>query len=733
MTDVFTWLVDNLRTERVLVVNTVSHRIEYVSTPAQPLCDDANTVTPVSPDAPTTVNLHMESSSAIKRFLHFDTSQFRLIPIATEGPLAFIIADPVLTYSDVASRFETLSTLAETVPWGISLLRLDTRTGENEYLYACRQTARFLGSTIPEMKRLGISCVGDRVPAEDRKRIDPIVGATAVNMGSYECTLRIFMDGRYTWRRGFGSCHPGDSEGVTLISIMGRKFETEAKDLFEDSTNRSAREMLSCFTSAIFDVSFHMDEHFRILDDNAKVRDFFYASQESPIGGKPMDIFIRLTDDKVRLKEYLAATQTDEDFTAPKSGIPAPTLIRLKLSLARQMTVVQLYACNLGNSTKPLFLVGIRVCDALPKLAVTSYKTGPAPPNTKSSGSGLCDIDEGESVASSEGKAEEERIAHMLKYAGLVNPLHRLVSRDLAVSLHHLSPEVACPALANWLTPVYRMCDVELMKDELLWTLPNNLQSDFVVAGFAGNYQTCGQLMSISLEGNCNFLSTLGGKRLSTNAELLYCFYRFLIGIIPRMSPEKTYAMLVTMGAARRRLKASMARAGYDMTNYEFTLALITQGILHPRWFTTESSLVWLRKAFTEALEMPLDGLEPNRLDKTRRLPSIYWMAVLWACFMKSIQRDEEASSVLITVFEDMHAYVTRHPEASTVRRLQAISDHNLVVGYMAKSDSVNGLKWLAKLREIIRTTSVDLPEACYHLARRVKRTELESYGRPTS
>ena len=243
--------------------------------------------------------------------------------------------------------------------------------------------------------------------------------------------------------------------------------------------------------------------------------------------------------------------------------------------------------------------------------------------------------------------------------------VHALTSMEAKIVLRRMREEVSQRPHLDWLIPLYDISDFVVMEEELVRTLSNTLQGNFIRASRQGMYMSCSQLLAYTLDGNANILPNTPKKDLIENSDLLHCAYRFFIGLLPRLSPEHSYKLLVSLSESVKRISGKLGKSGTEVATLEFTLALITGAIRHPDWFSSRPSIQWLRKTFADALQ--ISGTK--HVDKSRRLPTVYYMCILWGCLMKVFQREDEAKSLLENIYDDMEQYCTRHPE-STARSI---------------------------------------------------------------
>lgn len=631
----------------------------------------------------------------------------------------------------VSSLADQMEHMLDRFPKGAGLIELDPETGSSVFLYANAKYCELSNSTLADLKEFGIPATGRSVPSVDRARVDPYVIAAAKTMSEWTISLRVcFEGGDFQWRRFIGTCAPGEN-GKILMSVSCEDFTEGARLMEASKSGSSASLMLSSFVTALFDASCYVDGDFRIRDDSPKLRYLLSSNVEQSVSGMSLISFIKLDEDKIRFLEYMSRAFLWN--TQPVGAIPAAPMIRVRMALADgSLTDVQVYvtpthvktgdrfdsvssdstAESISGSSEPsVYLVGLRVMsdsqfeDIQAEEAFSILRT----PISKSA-----------KVLPLNMKGGSRKFAHAL---------HRSVSRDLAEALKFRrnefidsNPNPNLPSF-SWIVPLYSVCDAELMEEELVRALPNNIQWDFYRASQNGNFLGCGQFLAFSLEGDADLFrrSAKGSPELCQNVDLLHCTFRFFCDMVQRIGPEDGYELLYLLDEAATRMGPErLGLVGHEVVRLEITLALLTATYKNPQWFSCPESTDWLRTNFSSALA----DSNHEHLDKSKRLGTIYWVCALWGVVQNKLERFQESMVVLKNVYADMVAYGARHPEAASVRKLQAVIAHNLSVEFLKGGNVLKALKWAHKVQEIILTSQVPLHCRCTELVRWAERVQ---------
>jgi hypothetical protein len=167
-------------------------------------------------------------------------------------------------------------------------------------------------------------------------------------------------------------------------------------------------------------------------------------------------------------------------------------------------------------------------------------------------------------------------------------------------------------------------------------------------------------------------------------------------------------------------LKDVIGVVAYEVSLLELTLALIAAGLRSPKLLALKGVLDWLRESFIDVLKLR----DSEAQMKSNRLPSLYWVCILWAALMKVVNRSEEAVNVLKNLHDDMANYRGRHPQSSSVKKLQGICCHNLAVSALDHDDLWNAISWVHQLKTIMANSNVEFPKQCSKLVEWAETTQ---------
>ena len=257
---------------------------------------------------------------------------------------------------------------------------------------------------------------------------------------------------------------------------------------------------------------------------------------------------------------------------------------------------------------------------------------------------------------------------------------------------------------------MYICADRIALQEEVARSLPNHLQADFLRTLHSRDMAACSQLLSFSLEGNLDLLS-------SHSAATMPIKRSYLVGSVLRLfiasalTADADVAITVMHGLCQWafRTQTKSPSSVNVLVNTHLILGLASVAVRHPAHFQSGASVDWLRSTFASCLA----GHEQLTHDKNDSLPLLYWVCVLWASMKNVIGRTAQATSLLATAMEDMAIYRTRHPQSISVGLLSAIAAHNLAMGTIAKEDPVGTLNWIHEIQDIVTVTGLDVGERC--------------------
>jgi hypothetical protein len=772
-------LIPKLPNEAVMVIRSGSGEVISHSEEISKLFDEftRETVLLNATKCTDTVSVTLDAikSGVREKFLGTDKTKltFHSKPVPWDESLRLVTIDREPSYEQLQEQYGLITYTAETLDRGVGLMCLDLGAAKRTWFdYVSNRFSELIGNSVEELKTFGYPTFLNRIHPDDMKRVETQIESTELR--EWECPFRLLFDDEYVWRRFICNTLAGDEingvKSVQLAMILEDFTEGNVElERRENEPDKSSCFMLSSFISAVFDSSFYVDDNFQIVDDSRTLRFFLNGDPDTSIKGISLESLVESEEDRQRFREYLVKPLQSQASTAnPEESLPAAPMIRLPMILGehRIPTDVQIYACPtylnaiegldsmtvpqsvpflvVGNATLSSgsnYLIGIRVVTQTSDPTINEYPEY-APPvitfddsgNESDRGSvtsasrrrvrtgpllsGVPEDSETESDASFESVFGGGRSPIRRPYsAGMMShALQRFLTRDILHSIEGIdmydksvpSEHVSCPS-TTWLTPQFDLSDFMVMEEEVIRSLPNTCQAEFLKASREMNFQLCGELLSQSVEGNANILQPFD---LIENSDFVHCIFRFFLGIALSAPIETSYRLLKTLHDSFKRVSKSIGRVGTEIARFEYTFTLLTVALRYPEWFSTSSSMQWLRESFGEAMKAP----KSKQIDKSRRLPSMYFLCVLWASLMHLLGRMDEAKALLENLFEDMFNYCKRHPESTGVRNLQAITAHNLAVTELENGELYRTLHWVHNLQQLVQVSHSSFPKRCQEL-----------------
>lgn len=665
-----------------------------------------------------------------------------------------VVMDRILNYEDLLEQFETVLFMCENIPRGIALHVLDPVSGRNWYRFPNKLYAELSGCTVETLEAQGVMAVGNLVPPEDNRRSSETILNAARTFGDCTITPRIYREGTYKYTRFYGRARPGEN-GVIENCVVAEDFTEQAQDMNRVNIYKCANYMLSSFARAVFDVCFYTDSKFRIIDDNPKLRYFFAVDTSTTLMYTPLEAFMRLDEDKQRFRSYVAQRLEVQAKSDPEELPlqPAASMIPLRLALVGDsLCSVQLYATptylhgmeGFGSSRgseevagphQPrivlnseslqrgcMYLVGIRVVESHPREVPASVCDPPLqshnesrkkPPLVATKTFALPHVPEDDfcdqSVSSSASVvASYDEPSHGFSRKQIyVAMLVRCIMRDINLSFARLLrlEEVKIGNgtnrnCMNWIIPLYDLSDRSVVQEEVLMSLPQNLQQAFLASSRAFDFIQCSQFLGHSVDGNVDLLrQSLSGLRLTRNIDAIHNAFRYFLGLLRDLDGADGIKLLQLLAKNLAQIEESIpSRTARGILTYEYTLVLLSHAIQHAAYFTSESALGWLRIFFRNALRES----ESNLFDKSRISPVMYFMCFLWGGLMILIGRKNEAVAVWDNLLHDMVEYEARHPCICSVKKLEALVCYNMGLSFVAEDHLEEGLSFIHQLRDVV-------------------------------
>ena len=682
--------------------------------------------------------------------------KFWRVPGSTPDLKWIVCMEQLPPYDSIHARYECISYAVETLPVGVSLMRVDRTTGVTTGVFATRKYCELFNVDHQRFLELGVVAVTTHANPDDRAKNDPFVFESLRTLTDCSVTMRVLTPQQeYRWRQTLISQRVAP-DGTVLGATTVADFEAGAASIVDTLMQRRCALILESLAQSVFDCCLYLDSKLRIATDTPAVRKWFARDPTKSIMGNPIELYLALDQSKLALRMYIESLRSEEkrpwDFTT----------LKIKMNIAgQQMVDVEVYASPMrwrspgsdtattdGMSSESHTITPFSAgssgsrrtsTGAIEKSYLLAFKLtnphAPQPPQPapKLSAMGrqsVSPIAEESSVAESAGqKTPSSSSASPTSGSGASTvvrrsaiPLRahlRSIYRDLARSMTTLNRQSSSggETSLDWLIPFHQIASPEVKREELIRTLPNNLQPDFMEAANKGDFPNCAQLLAYSLEGNANILSTSPARegRLVHDSDLIMCAYRFFISLLPLItSATRQFALLNALSDSRRLIiKRRMDPGSRVIILYQFALALITAAIRSPENFATESSVKWLRGTFSDALKAPdIPGEDPSR-----KLVVVYWICLLWGCLMNKIGRIEEAVAVLERAEDDLEQYCSRHPYSTMGRELQCMILHNLGVAMVEQGDLLKAEEWIGRLSAVtVCVGAQQVPPECYKL-----------------
>lgn len=226
---------------------------------------------------------------------------FTWVPYPADACLGVVAIRRLISYQMLMTEYEYIKYMCETVGKGLGIFELDPVSGKSWLLFGTGEYSRLCTASIEELKQHGIPSVGRHVPEEDRRRAAKYMHQSMCSLSSWTISPRVFRDGAYRFTRFAGYCTSGD-KGTVLSSVIAEDFSEHAREIEKANVEKSASGMLRSFLSAVFDVSFYLDNEYRILDDSTKLEHF--------LGTRPKGLLFNdllLAADKARFNRFMTA------------------------------------------------------------------------------------------------------------------------------------------------------------------------------------------------------------------------------------------------------------------------------------------------------------------------------------------------------------------------------------------------------------------------------------------
>ena len=534
------------------------------------------------------------------------------------------------SYQMLLKEYENIRYMCETVGKGLGIFELDPVSGKSWLLFGTEEYSRLCGASIEDLKEFGVPSVGRYIPDEDRRRAAKYMHQSMCSLTSWTIAPRIYRDGSYRFTRFAGYCTAGDN-GTVLSSVIAEDFSDHAREIEKANVEKSASCMLRSFLSAVFDVSFYIDNQYRILDDSSKLEHFLGTRPK----GLCLDSFL-FSADQSRFSAFMTSRKKQQPTDIA-------SMIRLRLCTGQGMLIdVELF-CS------PNFIQSVDGLD---------YSSNVSTVCPSDAGSGTLPVNDGQPtefliglrVICDSSTSTGKLIDSATGYRGLVSDIR--ASLETAISSIHE------------------------------WTVPG---TDSGVSSDAADIEDC-VIRRLSPERQTRFRSHLNDRDHNTLAALL---------IEADVALDVTVAQLFLNLAKRgsvddaRRIILMLDR--WRTKTDAFVLIAICVFYLRlevDQDTFSEDSIDWSRRFFAQTLK------SADTLDDCAELQIIvHYICLLWSCLCKIQQRHEEATAVLEQVLADMNSYIVHYPECNIGKKLELVARHNLAVEFLRTGNVFDALR----------------------------------------
>jgi hypothetical protein len=514
---------------------------------------------------------------------------------------------------------------------------------------------------------------------------------------------------------------------------------------------KGASVMLNQFLERMFDARFYVDREFRITSKDVSIpRLRAMLGCEESLEGRAIESMMPLEIDRIRFREKFIPKITAFDINTDLRDLKCLTFRTRFLLADKMLAEVKLFVTptfvdqvepfneetlkqhvpqgnefpwivvKLAAAQNPSkYLVGLQLTGSAADVPFSREELGElssmgsevsGPETRRRSGPPRISLEKvpehSESELSSDPVVGESVMAPMMwsKQQATAVSVERCLSRDIVYSMSLLDAET--DDTQDWVLPSYELSDMEVLKDELLRSLPSVLQYHFVTAVQRHDFFRCCEVLSHACNGSLNPLDSAFVANM--NIDNMHCAIRFLIGFATKPAGPAAFKALQSMSEVIPKLPDMIGQQAGQVAQLQHTAAWLAVAIQHPKLVHIHQ----LRTNFSEALRLR----ESSGIIRSQRLPSLYFICLLWACLMRRIDRKGEAVPVLENLSEDMQNYGKRHPMSSAVCKMIGICSHNLAVTALENNDIITAFNWTYKVQAVIAQKRVQLPPKCQRL-----------------
>jgi len=595
-----------------------------------------------------TRELYRLQKLAISTVINTDKAEFSFswVPYPQNTDYGLVTVRRTLSYQMLMKEYEHVRYMCETVGKGLGIFELDPVSGKSWLLFGTEEYSRLCTASIEELKQYGVPSVGRYIPEEDRRRAAKFMHQSMCSLTSWTIAPRIYRDGAYRFTRFAGYCTSGDN-GTVLSSVIAEDFSDHAREIEKANVEKSASCMLRSFLSAVFDVSFYIDNQFRILDDSSKLEHF--------LGTRPKGLFLDsflFSADQARFTTFMATRRKQEPTDIA-------SMIRLRLCTGQQGVVI-----DVELFCSPNFIQSVDGLDYSSNVSTTCPSdsgTGPPPLTNGQPSEFLIGLRVLSDVAKNTPRLSEEPTGYL-----------RII-RDIRFSLEHSSS-----LLDDWIVPNTELRvspDSIEIQDSVVRKMVPEMQTPLRKSLDRREYISCTQLLNeceVGWDGTVSQMLLNSAKGESANDVRM---------MILEMVEKSTTDPFVVLEICILGLLSSISVDSED-----------------------GMSVDWLRRLFSQSLKIgnTLDGFPEIHL-------VMYYICVLWACFCKKHRRAEEAIAVLEHVVSDMKSYLVHYPECNVGKKLEFIARHNLTAEFLRTGNVFDALRLSSNMDLVLQTPELDV------------------------
>lgn len=579
-----------------------------------------------------TLNFSNPRSSSFREWSRDQSERF-IIKRHYVGSVLFVLVSEAQSYDSLHRQLVDMAT--DDLPRGLSLIRLDLESALTTGVFGNQLYCDMFHITQEQLMAQGLVAITTNGLYEDYHLFDIVVPEYIKQWSDTVVVFRVVAGDRVAWIRQLTHFTWAGGSSIVGASVL-ENFAAGADAIARSLKGSRSEFMLSAITQSVFPIAVWVDAKLRITAASPATASLLAPSRDT-VTGLPLELFVSLDQHKLKLRSFLR-TRRDQN---------APLVCRLRMNIGdRNLVQVDVFPFSMNGAT----IIGINPVDPIISLAKRRKRRSARAPAT---------------AGGPAERADEPSTA-------VINETFRWLFRDW---FEAMTAGWAAVGPADWRVPTRIIAYQESVTNELILALPNYLQSEFLSASAAANYQLCAQLLSYTVYGDVNILGH--PKQLTANLDLVQCVYRFFINMVSALSGDvkRQHALLMALSESRKTLIVKkLTKPLCIMLNLGFALTLLSAANKNPANFS--DSLPWLRAAFADALETP----PLPQIDEGRKLPVMYWLCILWASFMHAIGRAEEARGLLSGTLEELEAYTARHPRCLMTAQQLDLVRYNLAI-----------------------------------------------------